>query len=124
MLVSIVVLIGVGEQEAFECCCAGVRLLCHAYLALFAIPLLARKELGIRPALWLRLGAVSGLLSLSYTFCSPCFQLWMCKAVGSTPLRPQSDFSAPRYGNCALSVGAKEGFCECECRVGRRRELT
>jgi hypothetical protein len=33
-----------------------------AYLALFAIPLLARKEMRIRPALWLCIGAVSGLL--------------------------------------------------------------
>jgi hypothetical protein len=33
-----------------------------AYLALFAIPLFARKELGIRPALWLRIGAASGFV--------------------------------------------------------------
>ena len=63
MFVSIVVLIGVGEQEAFELLLVlAFAFYATAYLALFAIPLLARKELGIRPALWLRLGAVSGLL--------------------------------------------------------------
>jgi amino acid transporter len=63
MLVSIVVLIGVGEQEAFELLLVlAFAFYATAYLALFAIALLARKELGIRPALWLRLGAVSGLL--------------------------------------------------------------
>jgi glutamate:GABA antiporter len=63
MVVSIVVLIGVGEQEAFELLLVlAFAFYATAYLALFAIPLLARKELNIRPALWLRIGAVFGLL--------------------------------------------------------------
>jgi hypothetical protein len=33
-----------------------------AYLSLFAIPIFARKDRGIRPALWLRLASVSGFL--------------------------------------------------------------
>jgi hypothetical protein len=58
-----VVLIGVGEQEAFELLLVlAFAFYATAYLALFAIPLLARKELGIRPALWLRIGAVSAFL--------------------------------------------------------------
>jgi amino acid transporter len=63
MVVSMVVLIGVGEQEAFELLLVlAFAFYATAYLALFAIPLLARKELGIRPALWLRIGAVSAFL--------------------------------------------------------------
>jgi amino acid transporter len=63
MAVSMVVLIGVGEQEAFELLLVvAFAFYAIAYLALFAIPLLARRELGIRPAPWLRIGAVSGLL--------------------------------------------------------------
>jgi glutamate:GABA antiporter len=60
---SIVVLAGVGEQEAFELLQIwGFTFYGLAYLALFAIPLLARKERGIRPGLWLRFAAASGFL--------------------------------------------------------------
>jgi amino acid transporter len=63
MVASVVALAGVAEQEAFE-----LLLVCAftfyaiAYLALFAIPLLARKQLGIRPAMWIRVAAVSGFV--------------------------------------------------------------
>ncbi len=62
-LASLGALIGVGEQEAFE----FLQILSFtfygiAYLALFAIPLLARRETGLRPAAWLRLASLSGLL--------------------------------------------------------------
>jgi amino acid transporter len=60
---SIAVLIGVGEQEAFaqlQTWTWGLYGL--AYLVMFAIPLCARKELGIRPGLPLRLAAASGLI--------------------------------------------------------------
>lgn len=60
---SLAVLIGIGEQEAFELLQIwGFTFYGLAYLALFAIPLLARKDRGIRPALWLRLAAASGFL--------------------------------------------------------------
>ena len=63
MAVSIVALVGVGEQEAFELLLVlAFAFYATAYLALFAIPLLSRQDLGVRPALWLRIGAVSGLL--------------------------------------------------------------
>ena len=63
MVLSMVALIGVGEQEAFELLLVlAFAFYAIAYLALFAIPLLARRELGIRPARCLRIGAVSGLL--------------------------------------------------------------
>lgn len=63
MAVSVVVLMGVGKQEAFEFLLVlAFAFYAIAYLALFAIPLLARKELGVRPGMWLRIGAVSGLL--------------------------------------------------------------
>jgi amino acid transporter len=69
---SLGTLIGVGEQEAFEL----LQILAFtfyglAYLAMFAIPLLARKETGLRPRIWLRLAALSGLLvSLLFVFLS------------------------------------------------------
>ena len=56
-------MIGVVEQEAFELLLVwAFAFYATAYLALFAVPLLARKDLGIRPALWLRAAAVSGFL--------------------------------------------------------------
>jgi glutamate:GABA antiporter len=63
MAATVAVLIGVGQQEAFELLLVGAfAFYATAYLALFAIPLFARKELAIRPGLLLRVGAVSGFL--------------------------------------------------------------
>jgi amino acid transporter len=60
---SIAALIGVGEQEAYELLLTwGFAFYGIAYLALFAIPLLAPKASGIRPGLALRIAAVSGFL--------------------------------------------------------------
>jgi hypothetical protein len=60
---SIAALIGVGEQEAYELLLTwGFTFYGIAYLALFAIPLLAPKASGIRPGMTLRVAAVSGLL--------------------------------------------------------------
>ena len=60
---SLVVLMGVGDQEAFALLQIwGFTFYGLAYLALFAIPLFARKERGIRPGIWLRIGAASGFL--------------------------------------------------------------
>jgi hypothetical protein len=64
--------IGVGEQEAFEL----LQILAFtfygiAYLAMFAIPLFARKETALRPPLWLRLASFSGfLVTLLFVFLS------------------------------------------------------
>jgi amino acid transporter len=58
---SVAALIGVGEQEAYELLLTwGFTFYGVAYLALFAIPLLAPKASGIRPGLALRVAAVSG----------------------------------------------------------------
>ena len=63
MAMGVVVLAGVGDQEAFVLLQTwGFTFYGLAYLALFAIPLFARKELGIRPALWLRIAAASGFV--------------------------------------------------------------
>ncbi len=60
---SVAVLAGVGDQEAFALLQIwGFTFYGLAYLALFAIPLLARKERGIRPGWWLRFAAASGFL--------------------------------------------------------------
>jgi glutamate:GABA antiporter len=63
MAAAVAVLMSVGQQEAFELLLVGAfAFYATAYLALFAIPLLARKELGLRSGLLLRVGAVSGFL--------------------------------------------------------------
>jgi amino acid transporter len=60
---STAVLIGVGEQEAFELLQIwGFTFYAIAYLALFAIPVLAGKNRFLRGPVWLRVLAVSGLL--------------------------------------------------------------
>jgi amino acid transporter len=60
---SVAALIGVGEQEAYELLLTwGFTFYGVAYLALFAIPLLAPKASGIRPGLALRIAAASGFL--------------------------------------------------------------
>jgi amino acid transporter len=60
---SVAALIGVGEQEAYELLLTwGFTFYGIAYLALFAIPLLAPKASGIRPRLALRIAAALGFL--------------------------------------------------------------
>jgi amino acid transporter len=60
---SMAVLIGVGEQEAFELLQIwGFTFYAIAYLALFAIPVLAGKNRFLRGPVWLRVLAVSGFL--------------------------------------------------------------
>ena len=63
MAIGVVVLVGVGDQEAFVLLQTwGFAFYGLAYLGLFAIPLFARKELGIRTALSLRIAAASGFV--------------------------------------------------------------
>jgi amino acid transporter len=64
--------IGVGVQEAFQLLeNSGGILYAFAYLALFAIPLIAAKRLGERPPLWLRIACLSGFaVSLLYSVLS------------------------------------------------------
>jgi amino acid transporter len=63
MAAAIAVLVGVGEQEAFELLLVvAFAFYATAYLALFAIPLLARKKVGLRSGPLLRVGAASGFL--------------------------------------------------------------
>ncbi len=60
---SAVVLIGVGNQEAFELLQIwGFTFYAIAYLALFAIPLFAARNSAFRSPGWLRVLALSGLL--------------------------------------------------------------
>ena len=56
-------LLGAGAEEAYELLLTwSFTFYGLAYLAMFAIPLLARKETGLRPGCWLRLASASGLL--------------------------------------------------------------
>ena len=60
---STAVLIGAGNQEAFVLLQIwSWTFYGLAYVALFAIPLFAPKQKGIRPGAWLRLGAACGFL--------------------------------------------------------------
>jgi amino acid transporter len=60
---STAVLIGVGDQEAFELLQIwGFTFYAIAYLALFAVPLLAFKNRSLRGPLWMKALAVSGFL--------------------------------------------------------------
>jgi len=60
---SLAVLIGVGVQEAYEFLLnLAFTFYGLAYLALFAVPILAKKDRGLRPRLWLRFAAASGFL--------------------------------------------------------------
>src|SRR5208337_1339836 len=62
-LASTAVLIGVGDQEAFELLQIwGFAFYAIAYLALFAIPLFALKDRSLRGPMWMRILAVPGLL--------------------------------------------------------------
>jgi len=72
LVLSLAGQIGVGVQEAFQLLdnAAGI-LYGFAYLAMFAIPLVAAKKLGERPPLWLRIAAVSGFgVTLLYSVLS------------------------------------------------------
>src|SRR5437899_1862691 len=60
-LAALAALIGVGMQETFQLMANwAFTFYGLAYLSLFAIPIFARRDRGIRPALWLRLAAASG----------------------------------------------------------------
>jgi len=60
---SVAVLIGAGNQESFTLLQTWAWTFYGlAYLVKFAIPLLSRKDKGLRPGLWLQLAAASGFL--------------------------------------------------------------
>jgi len=71
-LAALAALIGVGMQETFQLMANwAFTFYGLAYLSLFAIPIFARRDRGIRPALWLRLAAASGFLfTLVFVFLS------------------------------------------------------
>lgn len=63
LVASTAVLIGVGEQEAFELLQIwGFTFYAIAYLGLFAIPLMAVKNRSLRGPVWMRAMAVSGFM--------------------------------------------------------------
>jgi len=63
LIVALAALIGVGQQESYELLLTwSFTFYGIAYLALFAIPIFSPKGRGLRPPLWVRLAAASGLL--------------------------------------------------------------
>ena len=64
LVVAVAALIGVGHEESFELLLTwSFTFYGIAYLALFAIPILARKDRGLRASLWVKLAATSGFLT-------------------------------------------------------------
>jgi amino acid transporter len=93
---SLAVLIGVHEQEAFEMLQIwGFAFYGLAYLALFAIPMLARKDSQLRAGVALRIAASSGLL-LTLLFV----------VLSIVPIVDVSDKTAYMVKTIALLVGA------------------
>jgi amino acid transporter len=63
LVVALLALIGVGHEESYELLLTwSFTFYGIAYLALFAIPIFSRKDRGLRPSLWVRLAASSGML--------------------------------------------------------------
>ena len=63
LVVAIAALAGVGHEESFELLLTwSFTFYGIAYLAMFAIPVLASKERGLRASLWVRGAAVSGFV--------------------------------------------------------------
>jgi glutamate:GABA antiporter len=63
LALSMAVLLGVGNQEAFLMLQIWTwTFYALAYLAMFLLPLISRKELGLRPGFWLRLASACGFL--------------------------------------------------------------
>jgi glutamate:GABA antiporter len=63
LVVALAALIGVGPQESYELLLTwSFTFYGIAYVALFAIPILSHKDRGLRPRLWVRVAAASGLV--------------------------------------------------------------
>jgi amino acid transporter len=63
LVVALAALVGVGHEESYELLLTwSFTFYGIAYIALFAIPIFSRKERGLRPPLWVRVAAASGLL--------------------------------------------------------------
>src|SRR5207302_4918587 len=63
LVVALAALIGVGHEESFELLLTwSFTFYGIAYVALFAIPIFSPKARGLRPRLWIRAAAASGLL--------------------------------------------------------------
>jgi glutamate:GABA antiporter len=63
LVVALAALVGVGHEESYELLLTwSFTFYGIAYLALFAIPIFSPKNRGLRPRLWVRIAAASGLL--------------------------------------------------------------
>jgi amino acid transporter len=63
LVVAIAALIGVGHEESFELLLTwSFTFYGIAYLALFAIPVVTRKDRGLRASPWVRAAAISGFV--------------------------------------------------------------
>lgn len=62
--VALAAMIGVGQQESYELLLTwSFTFYGLAYLAMFAIPVISRRQKGLRPKMWVRIAAVLGFLT-------------------------------------------------------------
>lgn len=103
---------GVGTQEAFAMLQIWTWTFYGiAYVSMFAVPLLARKELGLRPGFWLRTAAASGLLVTLLFVVLSIF-----------PIIPVENQAAYIVKTVCVVLGAN-GFAVLLYRVGRRASV-
>jgi amino acid transporter len=103
LVASIAVLIGVGQQEAFELLQIwGFTFYAIAYLALFAIPLLAARSTAFRSPPWLRILALSGfLLTLLFVLLS-VFPIIRVESEAAYTLKTIAVLSSANFGGLLL----------------------
>ncbi len=111
---SIGVLFGAGQQEAFEILqILGFTFYGLAYLALFAIPLLAGGDSGLRGGWWVRFAAGSGLLVTALFV--------LLSALPIIPVQSAAGYSAKVAGSLLIANGVGVAMY----RLGRqKREKT
>lgn len=64
LVVATAAIIGVGQQESYELLLTwSFTFYGIAYLGLFAIPILSRRDKGLRPAMWIRFAAALGFVT-------------------------------------------------------------
>ncbi|HTS35116.1 MAG TPA: APC family permease [Candidatus Solibacter sp.] len=63
LVVALAALVGVGHDESYELLLTwSFTFYGIAYIALFAIPIFSKRNRGLRPVVWVRIAAASGLL--------------------------------------------------------------
>jgi glutamate:GABA antiporter len=96
-------IIGVGEQEAFQLLqSASIIFYGSTYLVMFAIPIIGLRGIEPRPALWLRIAAVSGFLMTLLNLTLSIFPIVEVKSQASFSLKVIAVTVVANLGGAAL----------------------